>query len=220
VPDALGGGGGGAAAEAQQLHLVVGLGNPGAEYAETRHNAGFCVVEALARRWGGRFRRGLFAQSETCRAPFAGRPVLLVKPMTYMNLSGKALVPLLRREGASAARLVVVHDDMDIPLGRLRLRSGGGSGGHRGVASIIASMGTDAVARVRVGIGRPPDGIDAAQYVLSPVRGGERALWLQAVELAADAVEAVLRDGLERAMERFNGAREGQRPGAAPTASP
>lgn len=189
-----------------QLHLVVGLGNPGAEYAETRHNAGFCVVDALARRGHGRFRRGLFAQSETCRIHLADLPVLLVKPMTYMNLSGKALVPLLRREGIPAARLVVVHDDMDIPLGRLRLRAGGSSGGHRGMASIIASLGTDAVARVRVGIGRPPDGIDAAQFVLSPVRGGERGLWQQAVDAAADAVEGVLREGLERAMERFNGA--------------
>ncbi len=197
----------------------MGLGNPGAEYAETRHNAGFCVVDALARRWGGRFRRGLFAQSETCRIHLAGIPVLLVKPMTYMNLSGKALAPLLRREAIPAARLVVVHDDMDVPLGRLRLRAGGGTGGHRGMASVIASLGTEAVARVRVGIGRPPDGIDAAQFVLSPVRGGERALWQQAIDSAAEAVEVVLRDGLERAMERFNGAGESQRPGPAP-ASP
>ena len=161
-------------------------------------------MDNLARRWGVRFRRGLFAQSETCRATTAGGPALLCKPLTFMNLSGKAVAPLMRREGVLPERLLVVHDDMDIALGRLRLRAGGGSGGHRGMASIMSSLGDDAIARVRVGIGRPPDGIDAAQFVLSPVRGGDRSLWLQAVELAADAVEAVLRDGLERAMERFN----------------
>jgi PTH1 family peptidyl-tRNA hydrolase len=174
-------------------------------------------MDTLARRWGGRFRRGLFAQSETCRVLLARVPVLLVKPMTYMNLSGKAVAPLMRRESVPTERLLVVHDDMDIPLGRLRVRAGGGSGGHRGMASIITSVGDEAIARVRVGIGRPPDGIDAALFVLSPVRGGDRSLWLQAVESAADAVEAVLGEGLQHAMERFNAAgAEPPLPGAAP----
>jgi PTH1 family peptidyl-tRNA hydrolase len=173
-------------------------------------------MDALARRWGGRFRRGLLAQSETCRVHIAGRAVLLVKPLTYMNLSGRAVAPLMRREGVPVERLLVVHDDMDIPLGRLRLRAGGGSGGHRGMASVIASVGVESIARVRVGIGRPPDGIDAAQFVLSPARGAERRLWLAAIEAAADAAEAVLSEGLERAMERFNGVgAEPPRPGGA-----
>lgn len=186
------------------MHLVVGLGNPGSEYAQTRHNAGFSVIEALARRHQARFRRGLFAQSETARLLVAGVPALLVKPLTYMNLSGRAVVPLCRKEGVSPDRVLVVYDDMDIPLGRVRVRPGGGAGGHRGMASIIAGLGREEIARVRVGIGRPPAGIDAAQFVLSPVRSVERGLWQQAIDAAADAVEAVLLEGLERAMGGFN----------------
>jgi PTH1 family peptidyl-tRNA hydrolase len=188
------------------MRLVVGLGNPGPEYRSTRHNAGFLVVERLAARHGVRLRHGLFANAESARVRVASESVLLLRPLTYMNLSGRAVGPLARREQAAPEDVLLVHDDLDIPLGRLRVRSGGSAGGHRGVRSVLDALGSESVPRVRVGIGRPPDGVDAAQYVLAPVPYGEMAVWERALDQAVDACEAVLQDGLERAMERFNGA--------------
>lgn len=185
--------------------LVVGLGNPGPEYRLARHNAGFLVADRLAARHGGRWRRGLFANAELARIDLGGQAVSLCKPLTYMNLSGRAVGPLCRREGLDASGVLLVYDDMDLPLGRLRLRAEGRAGGHRGVASVLQALGTERLARVRVGIGRPPDGIDAAQYVLSPVPPADRESWSAAVERAADAVEAVAVDGLAPAMDRWNG---------------
>lgn len=185
--------------------LVVGLGNPGPEYRLTRHNAGFLVVERLAARHAGRWRRGLFANAEVARLNLGGRAVALCKPLTYMNLSGRAVGPLCRREGVGPGDVLLVYDDMDLPLGRLRIRPDGRAGGHRGVASVLQVLGTEAVARVRVGIGRPPDGVDAAQYVLAPVPPSQRALWSEAVEQAAGAVESAVMDGLAAAMENWNG---------------
>jgi PTH1 family peptidyl-tRNA hydrolase len=185
--------------------LVVGLGNPGPEYRLTRHNAGFLVVDRLAARHAGRWRRGLFANAEVARLNVGGRTVAACKPLTYMNLSGRAVGPLCRREGLGPGDVLLVYDDMDLPLGRLRVRPDGRAGGHRGVASVLQALGTEAVPRVRVGIGRPPDGVDAAQYVLAPVPPAERALWSEAVEGAVDAVEAVILGGLEAAMEKWNG---------------
>jgi PTH1 family peptidyl-tRNA hydrolase len=195
--------------ETPRLLLVVGLGNPGPEYRLTRHNAGFLVVERLSARLGGRWRRGLFANAEVARVVLGGRAVALCKPLTYMNLTGRAVGPLMRREGLEPADLLLVYDDMDLPLGRLRIRPGGGPGGHRGVASVLQAVGSEEVARVRVGIGRPPDGVDAAQYVLAPVPPAERALWSEAVERGADAVESVILDGLAVAMDRWNGRNSG-----------
>lgn len=188
------------------VRVVVGLGNPGPEYRSTRHNAGFLVLERLAERMRGRWRRGLLARAATARLFVDGRSVLLIKPLTYMNLSGQAVAPLVRREKAVPQQVLLVYDDMDLPLGRLRIRPGGRAGGHRGVASVLAALGTEEIPRVRVGIGRPPEGVDAAQYVLSPVPAEERQAFLTAIEQAAEAVGVVLTSGLEAAMARYNAA--------------
>lgn len=183
--------------------LVVGLGNPGPEYAETRHNAGFDVLVCLARRQGARWSRPLGVRGETARIRL-GREVVLLRPLTFMNVSGDAVRPVLRKLRLSPSEVVLVYDDMDLPAGRLRLRGGGGSGGHRGVASVIAALGTEAFPRVRLGIGRPPEGRDAADYVLSRLPAGERAAWNAVVERAADAVACICARGLDPAMQRFN----------------
>jgi PTH1 family peptidyl-tRNA hydrolase len=186
--------------------LVVGLGNPGASYERTRHNAGFGVLGILADRYGARFRRSwLGARGETAQVQWRGVAVTLLRPLTFMNLSGEAVRPFLRRDGFTASELLLVYDDMDLPAGRLRLRAGGGSGGHRGVASVLATVGSEDVARVRLGIGRPGDGLDAAEYVLSAIPGSAWAAWDKCLAAAADAVEVVCADGLEAAMARFNG---------------
>ncbi len=183
--------------------LVVGLGNPGAEYAQTRHNAGFGVLAALAQRRGARWSHPLGLRGEIARARL-GAEVTLLRPLTFMNASGEAVRPLVRRLRLTPADVVLVYDDMDLPAGRLRLRAGGGAGGHRGVASVIAHLGTESFPRVRVGIGRPPEGWDAADYVLSRMPAAELAAWEAALDRAADAVEVVCARGVEPAMQRFN----------------
>lgn len=181
------------------MWVIVGLGNPGAEYAQTRHNVGFMVVETIARRWsialewcGTELRLG--------RGAIAGQPVLLAEPQTYMNCSGEALAHCPR--GADD-QLVVIFDDLDLPSGTVRVRNRGGSAGHRGVASILAHVGEE-FARVRVGIGRPPEGHDVADYVLTPLTAGELAALRGDVERASDAVECVVNEGTQTAMNRFN----------------
>jgi PTH1 family peptidyl-tRNA hydrolase len=186
---------------------VVGLGNPGPQYARTRHNAGFGVLDVLARRHGARWTRPCGVRGEMARCRL-GTEALLLRPWTFMNASGDAVVVALRRLRLAAADVVLVYDDMDLPPGRLRIRPGGGSGGHRGVASVVAALGTEAFPRVRVGIGRPPEGADAADYVLSPLPPGEAAAWEAALARAADAVEFLCARGVEAAMQRFNGAPE------------
>jgi PTH1 family peptidyl-tRNA hydrolase len=182
------------------MRVIVGLGNPGHRYAATRHNVGFAVLEELARRWrlpfgptrhGGRLAPGLIDNEQ----------VLLVEPQRYMNMSGPALSEL--QPLVSAAELIVVHDDLDIECGRIRVKRGGGTGGHRGIESIAEHYGPDFV-RVRVGIGRPPAGEDPAAYVLSPFADAEREPITAAVARAADAVECIQRHGVEGAMNRFN----------------
>ena len=181
---------------------MVGLGNPGPEYARTRHNAGFEVLALLARRHGGAFRRA--GRGEAARIRLGQADVVLLRPLTYMNLSGDAVVPVARRHGVDPSHILLVHDDMDLPLGRLRLRPDGGSGGHRGVASVVACLGDGGFGRVRVGIGRPPAGEDTIGFVLGAIGPEERALWDGTLARAADAVEAVCTLGLEAAMGRFN----------------
>jgi len=178
----------------------VGLGNPGRRYRGTRHNVGFEVVERLARRWGVCFR--VQGRAEVAEATFAGEPVVLAKPLTYMNLSGEAVGELVRRLGLKPGQVLVVYDDMDLPVGTVRVRARGSSGGHRGMASVLEALGTAEVPRVRVGIGRPEE--DAVDHVLSRFSPEERAQVDQAVERAADAVETALGEGIHRAMDRFN----------------
>jgi len=184
------------------MRVVVGLGNPGSEYAETRHNIGFMVVDELCRRHGavlGKERRG----SRVARASLGAESVILVQPQTFMNCSGDSLARLDADLRPAPADLVVVHDELDVPLGRVALKRGGGTGGHRGLESVVRWAGPDFV-RVRVGIGRPPTGRDVSDYVLRRFRDHERVVVAECVARAAEAVEAIVRDGLDRAMNSFN----------------
>jgi PTH1 family peptidyl-tRNA hydrolase len=183
---------------------VVGLGNPGPEYAETRHNVGVRVVELLAARaGGGRFSKHK-ANADVLEGRIAGRRAVLAVPRTYMNVSGGPVAGLLRYYGVAPSDLVVVHDDLDLGFGVVRLKQGGGEGGHNGLRSISGSIGTKDYLRVRFGIGRPPGRQDPADFVLKRFSGAERKELEFAVDLAADAAEALLRDGLEPAQNRIH----------------
>jgi PTH1 family peptidyl-tRNA hydrolase len=182
------------------MHLVVGLGNPGVAYRATRHNVGFLLIDELAARW--RIELEETSPSAECGVGLAGAvAVVLAKPTTFMNASGDAVAAL--RRGYAADSVVVAYDDLDLPLGRLRIRPDGGAGGHRGVASIIAAIETDFV-RVRIGIGRPPAGVDPVAFVLAPFAAEERDALQQALVRAADGIETLLRDGVEAAMRACN----------------
>lgn len=184
--------------------LVVGLGNPGREYAATRHNIGFQVVSRLAEKHGLSFSR---VQNEALVA--AGRigstRAVLAKPQTWMNDSGRAVGPLVKFYKIELPRLLIVYDELDIPAGTLRLRSEGGSGGHRGLKSIIERLGTQNFARLRVGIGRPPGRMDPVDFVLQPFSREEEDLADQTRQRAVEAIESFLSEGILAAMNRFNG---------------
>lgn len=186
------------------LALVVGLGNPGTEYADHRHNVGFRVVDALAQAYCLSFARRKEVQAQVAEGMVAVRPVLLAKPRTFMNLSGRSVGRLRRAYEIPAEYILVVYDDLDLPLGRLRMRPGGGSGGHQGMRSIIDSLGTQAFPRLRVGIDRPPGGMDPAEYVLQPFAEEEIALLSHCLDQAVAAVECWLAEGIAAAMDRFN----------------
>lgn len=182
---------------------VIGLGNPGEEYTFTRHNVGFQVVDVVAARWNVDIRRPEF-RALTAEAKLGRSMVLLMKPQTFMNASGRSAAEVVAQLGLSPAQFLVVYDDLDLPLGRLRVRPGGGAGGHRGIASLAQELGSTDFPRVRVGIGRPSEGCAVIDHVLSPFRADEAADLAGAVARAADAVECVLTDGLVPAMEKFN----------------
>ncbi|MBI3801154.1 MAG: aminoacyl-tRNA hydrolase [Deltaproteobacteria bacterium] len=186
------------------MRVIVGLGNPGPEYRRTRHNVGFRVTDFLADRWGTRMARHAFL-SVIGEAFWRGEKILLVQPQTYMNRSGEAAVRLRDFYRLAPSDFVVVHDDLDLPLGRLRIKSGGGgAGGNRGVASLIASLGSKDFPRVKLGVGRPPSGHDPADFLLQPFTLLEEAFIRPAVARAAEAIEVLLIDGVERAMSCFN----------------
>ncbi len=183
--------------------MIVGLGNPGQEYSATRHNIGFLAVDELARRWGaGSWRNKFNAQIAEHRQ--GQQQYLLVKPQTYMNLSGTAVSALLNWYKASPRDLIVIYDDLDLPVGRLRLRPKGSSGGHRGIESLLNQLGTDVFDRVRLGIGRPPEGWTVNHYVLSRFTGEELPLISEVLARSAEAVECVLAEGLTKAMNSFS----------------
>lgn len=189
-----------------ERHLLVGLGNPGREYRLNRHNAGFMLLDHLVDRHrllGFTKRQG---KALITTGLVAGVPVVLAKPQTYMNLSGEAVSALVRFYQLPLSRLLVVVDDIDLPLGTLRLRAEGGSAGQGGLRSIIQQLGTEAFPRLRIGIGRPPGVRTAANYVLKDFRGEELELMQATLATAADAVECFLRDGIVMAMNRYNGA--------------
>ncbi len=185
------------------LRLIVGLGNPGLMYEPTRHNMGFRVVERLVRSLDA---HGPFfgEQAELFRADQDGLEWLLARPLTYMNASGRSVRALVARTGVSLGQLLVIYDDMALPPGHVRVRARGSSGSHRGMQSIIDALGTQEVARIRIGIGSPPPGQSAADYVLSPPDPTQAPLLAQAVELAAQAAQHWALYGIEAAMNRFN----------------
>jgi len=185
-------------------YLLVGLGNPGRAYKGDRHNIGFMLLDRLASMMGVQFGRVRF-QSLLATGRLAGAPVVLAKPQTYMNLSGRAVSQLARFFKIAPAGLLVAYDDLDLPLGTIRLRPGGGSGGHRGMGSITEALGGGDFPRLRLGIGRPPGRMDPADYVLEPFGAQEEPVRDLMLVQAADAVETFLRDGIELAMSRHNG---------------
>jgi PTH1 family peptidyl-tRNA hydrolase len=195
------------------LHLIVGLGNPGPRYENTRHNVGFRTVERLAARHGLNFSKQEF-KAITASGSIAGKRVLLAKPQTYMNLSGEAVAPLVRFYKVPPERMIVVYDELDVPFGTLRLRKEGSSGGQNGIRHILQHMGTQQIARVRIGIGRPPGRMPPADWVLTPFKGDDAILAEEMIDQAANAIETWLAEGIERAMSRHNP------PAAKPTPTP
>ena len=184
--------------------LVVGLGNPGPEYERTRHNIGFLVADALAERVGGRFTAHKKSGADLLQARLDGRQVLLAKPRSFMNLSGRPVAALAKFFSVPATEVIVVHDELDLPFGEIKLKRGGGEGGHNGLRSISSALTTKDYLRVRLGIGRPPGRQDPADYVLKPFAAPERKEVPVIVEQAADAVELLLKVGLEPAQNHLH----------------
>jgi len=183
--------------------LVVGLGNPGDEYARTRHNVGQEVVELLARRHGARLRKGK-ERALVDEVKIDGRRVALAVPITYMNDSGESVRLLARRYGVEPEQVVVVHDELDLPVAAMRVKAGGGLAGHNGLRSIKSHLHSDAFLRVRIGVSKPPSKERGADHVLNKFAKRERAEIDVTIEQAADAVEVIARDGVAAAMNRYN----------------
>jgi len=184
--------------------LVVGLGNPGETYARTRHNLGFLVADLLAARLGSKFKAHKRSGAEVVTGRLAGRSVVLAKPRCYMNESGRQVGPLAKFYSVPPADIIVVHDELDLDFGRIRLKLGGGEGGHNGVRSVAAALGTKDFQRVRIGIGRPPGRKDPAAFVLENFAAAERPEIPTICEQAADATELLIELGLEPAQNRVH----------------
>ena len=185
------------------MKLIVGLGNPGRRYARNRHNVGFMCLDYLVRRWdirlSDRRRYAILGQGDV-----DGEEVVLAKPRTFMNRSGEGASYLLTRFQITPRDMVIIYDDMDLPLGAIRLRRGGSSAGHRGLDSIISTLRTRGFPRLRVGISKPEMGTDAVEYVLAPFSTQERKAIEEVVERAGEALECLLREGIDAAMNKFN----------------
>ena len=186
-----------------ELKLIVGLGNPGAEYARTRHNAGFWLVDELARRHGGNFRNESRHQGEVARVKIAGREIWLLKPTTFMNRSGGAVQSLSGFYKIAPGEMLVAHDEIDLPVAALRLKEGGGHGGHNGLRDIIVTLG-DAFWRLRIGVGHPGSKPEVVDYVLRRAPAEEDALLQQAVIAGADIIPVVIEQGAQKAMNRLH----------------
>ena len=191
------------AGDVRALWLVVGLGNPGPEYSGNRHNVGFAVADVLASRVGGRFKSHK-SRADVIEGRLAGQRVVLAKPRSYMNESGGPVASLRDFFKVPLERLVVIHDELDLPYGALRLKLGGGDNGHNGLKAVRRSLGSGEFNRVRFGIGRPPGRMDAAAFVLRDFSAAERKELDVLVERSADAVEALVVDGMEKAQNTFN----------------
>lgn len=183
--------------------VVAGLGNPGEQYSRARHNAGFMTIDRIAKAKDAASSRRRF-KGVTAEVGLAGKPAILVKPQTFYNLSGECISALLGYFKIDPAHLIVVHDELDLEAGRLRIKQGGGDAGNRGVRSIAQSLGTTDFIRVRIGIGRPPENEADQDYLLRPMTAAERQALTATLERAASAVEAIAEHGLEAAMNRYN----------------
>lgn len=184
------------------MKVIVGLGNPGGQYAETRHNVGFMLADSVAVALKADFRpkyQGLFAEISLDK-----ERIYLLKPQTYMNLSGRALLDLVRFYKISAEDVLVIHDDMDLPLGKIRLRNQGSPGGHNGIRSIIGELGTEKFWRLKIGVGRPPEHWDPAHYVLSPFSGDEVPVLKEVLERSEKALRLWAEGESEKAMNLYN----------------
>ena len=187
------------------MKLVVGLGNPGRTYEHTRHNAGWAVLDEFAKRRGAGFRRSWRRPVQSAKTALEGAgSLLLVKPLTYMNLSGEVLPGLMRPAGLTAKDLIVVADDINLPLGQLRIRPKGGAGGHNWLKSVMEHLGTEAFVRVRVGVGEQEEGKSLKDHVLERMHSEERRALADAAVRAADALECILVHGVDSAMNQFN----------------
>jgi PTH1 family peptidyl-tRNA hydrolase len=189
----------------ENLHLIVGLGNPGAEYTRTRHNVGFLVLDRLATRWGAKWGFEKKFNAQLARAERGSKRVLLCQPQTYMNSSGEAVAAVVAYYQVRLAHALVVVDDADLPLGEVRLRPGGGSGGHHGLESIEQHLGSREYPRLRVGIGRQDGAREITGHVLGRFGSTEAALADKVLAVAADQVETWLEAGIQKAMSQFNG---------------
>lgn len=184
--------------------LVVGLGNPGPQYAKTRHNLGFMVADLLAARMGATFKVHKRSGAEIATGRLAHRPVVLAKPRTYMNESGRQVGPLAKFYSVTPADVIVIHDELDIDFGQIRLKQGGGEGGHNGLRSLVNALGTKDFHRVRIGIGRPPGRKNPAAFVLENFSATERPQVPTICEMAADATELLVEVGLEPAQNQVH----------------
>jgi peptidyl-tRNA hydrolase, PTH1 family len=185
-------------------HLIVGLGNPGVKYADTRHNIGFRTVDELAKKHGLTFSKQEH-KALVATGTILGKRVILAKPQTYMNVSGESVVPLIRFYKIELPNILVVCDDLDTPLSTLRMRANGSSGGQNGLKHIMERLGSQDFARLKLGISRPPGRMDPAAYVLTPFQGDDAILAAQTIDRAVKAIESWLTEGVELAMSRHNG---------------
>lgn len=188
--------------EETSLKIIVGLGNPGQEYSQTRHNVGFMAIDALAARLGASAWRGKF-DAEIAEVRFGNEMALLVKPQTYMNLSGEAVGQIVRWYKLAVEDIIAIYDDMDIPVGTARLRKRGSSGGHRGVESMLLMLGEEAFARVRIGVGRPLPGWKVVDHVLANFSPEDKVKIDELIESLLPAIECIAKDGIEKAMSRY-----------------
>lgn len=184
--------------------LVVGLGNPGPEYERTRHNVGAMAVTALADRWGGRLTSDRYTRCDVFDARWQGHRVVLARGRSYMNESGGPVKALAEHFDVAVERTIVAHDELDIPFAALRVKAGGGDGGHNGLRSIRRVLGSGETVRVRIGIGRPPGRQDPADYVLKPFSASQREALPELLDRAQDAIECVIEHGVAVAQNRFN----------------
>ncbi|MDZ4835952.1 MAG: aminoacyl-tRNA hydrolase [Candidatus Melainabacteria bacterium] len=187
------------------MKVIVGLGNPGSQYAKTRHNVGFCVMDLLGTELGGDWKESRDFKAHYSKTKFKDDDIVVVKPLTYMNLSGQAVSAVVRWFKVDLKDVLVIHDDVSLPLGRIRVQNGGGAGGQHGIESIIECMGSKDFSRIKVGVGPDPGGALRASFVLSAVRPEQSALWTESLDLAKKAAKTWLKEGAEVTANRFNG---------------